>query len=61
MKESTLSWLKALPYLLGAMMFLIGAARFLAHDDAIGAVIFGLTAILAISFAAAKLPRKTTM
>jgi hypothetical protein len=53
MKNSTTSWLRTLAYLLGALMFLIGAGRLPAHNDATGAIIFGLTFLLAVLSAAA--------
>lgn len=56
MKETTSDRLKILPYLLGAAMFCIGAGRFLAQNDVTGAIIFGLSTLVAALVAAAKRP-----
>lgn len=56
MKDPTPRRLQALPYLLGALMFLIATGRFLAQNDVTGAIIFGLSTLVAALVAAAKRP-----
>ena len=47
MSKQNSPWLRIAPYLLGAILFFVGAARFLLREDIVGAVIFSVAGILA--------------
>lgn len=51
MKTQNTRWRRVLPYLLGALLFFIGAARFFLQEDIVGAVIFTLSGLLAVFMA----------
>ena len=48
MKTRNNKWLRSAPYLLGAVLFFVGAARFLIREDIVGAVIFTVAGLLAV-------------
>jgi hypothetical protein len=51
MNRENLSLLLALPFLLGGGSFLIGAGRFLARGDGVGAAIYGFVGVFVILLA----------
>jgi hypothetical protein len=48
MKSKISAWWAAFPYLLGAILFFFGAARFLVYDDFVGSVIYGAAGLLSL-------------
>ena len=48
MKKQRSKWWFVMPYLLGAILYFIGAVRFFLRGDVIGAIIFSIAGLFAV-------------
>ena len=60
MKKQSSTWFRIAPYLLGAILFFVGAARFLLREDIVGTVIFSIAGFLAVYMVYLNLSRPDT-
>ncbi len=60
MNKKNSTWLRIAPYLLGAVLFFVGAVRFLLREDIVGTVIFSIAGLLAVYMLYLNLSRRGT-
>jgi len=57
-KKQSSTWFRIAPYLLGAILFFIGATRFLLREDTVGAVTLSIAGFLALYMVYLNLSRR---